>query len=418
MIPPITYALPEHKRNTPKIPEIEAGEIEIHRSLPSNRGKLALSYHEAAHALHFKRNGIQTKCLGPAITHDCPTDSYFACYGSVQVKYRDYLRLALEDPDAFLKTLVAGEVAELVLIGKVDPGASESDLMDYLKHARSAKPVAIWEWKQARESYFQELTADLEKQKEIVHEAERFRTEIFSDISESVKTKSVNGARIFQRPYFSGHAKRPGAVTTNTRRKGTPASATPHGRFTDQFRSTRPSPQRTTPMNDELEVPRKRGRPRKHFRPPILSAEQALALQTLQQIAAAEARERKRLRGIARRAEKKVLDSMSIAETIQEFWAESRKLIDPTRLPEWQARQEYVEALLGDIRTVLENRSSDEEFANDVDEEIRADIEEHGVCGATPILLIGKFWQDPTLLAQLTKPPPIDEQLSRKDQLA
>jgi hypothetical protein len=113
-------------------------------------------------------------------------------------------------------------------------------------------------------------------------------------------------------------------------------------------------------MNDELEVPRKRGRPRKHFRPPILSAEQALALQTLQQIAAAEARERKRLRGIARRAEKKVLDSMSIAETIQEFWAESRKLIDPTRLPEWQARQEYVEALLGDIRTVLENRSSDE----------------------------------------------------------
>jgi hypothetical protein len=138
MIPPITYALPEHKRNTPKIPEIEAGEIEIHRSLSSNRGKLALSYHEAAHALHFKRNGIQTKYLGPAITHDCPTDSYFACYGSVQMKYRDYLRLALEDPDAFLKTLVAGEVAELVLIGKIDP-RGERERFDGLPKTRSQR---------------------------------------------------------------------------------------------------------------------------------------------------------------------------------------------------------------------------------------------------------------------------------------
>jgi hypothetical protein len=188
MIPQIIYAMPEHKRRSPKIPEIEVGEIEIHRSLSSGRGKLALSYHEANHCLQFRKHGIETKYLGPAITHDCPTDTYFARYGSVQVKYRDYLRLALEDPDAFLKTLVAGEVAELVLIGEVDPEASESDLLDYLKHARSPRVVAIWEWKQARENYFEELSADLNQQRDIVHEAERFRTEIFSETLESVKS--------------------------------------------------------------------------------------------------------------------------------------------------------------------------------------------------------------------------------------
>jgi hypothetical protein len=155
-------------------------------------------------------------------------------------------------------------------------------------------------------------------------------------------------------------------------------------------------------MNDEVEVKRKPGRPRKDPRPGILTAEQILALQTPQQIEAAEAREKERLRGIARRAEKKVLDSMSKAETIQEFWAESRKLVDAAKLAEWQARHEYVEALLGDIRTVLEGREPDAEFITDVDDEIRADIKEHGVTGVTVPLLIGPFWRDPELLAKLT----------------
>jgi hypothetical protein len=189
MIPEIRYVMPEHKRRSPKIPEIEAGEIEIHRSLSNDRGKLALSYHEAGHCLQFRKHGINTKYLGPAITHDCPTDAYFVRYGSVQVKYRDYLQLASENPDAFLRTLVAGEVAEHVLMGEVDPEASESDLLDYLKHARSPRVVAIWEWKQARENYFRELTADLNAQRDIIHEAQRFRAEIFSETSESVKTQ-------------------------------------------------------------------------------------------------------------------------------------------------------------------------------------------------------------------------------------
>jgi hypothetical protein len=145
-----------------------------------------------------------------------------------------------------------------------------------------------------------------------------------------------------------------------------------------------------------------RGRPRK-ARVGILSSEQVAALQTPQQIEAAEARERERLRGIARRADAKVRESMSQAETIQEFWMESRKLADPTMLSKWQTRQEYVEALLGDLHTVLEGRSPDQEFIQDVDDELKADIAEFGEAGITPILLIGKFWQDPNLLAQLTK---------------
>lgn len=194
MVPKIQYLMAPHKLNTPKIPEIEAGEKEIHRSLSNDRGKLALSYHEAGHCLQFRKHGIETKYLGPAITHDCPTDTYFVRYGSVRVRYRDYLNLAAENPDAFLKMLVAGEVAEHVLMGTVDPEASESDLQDFLKHSHGRHvpgqtAYLILLWKQAREKYFRELSADLEQQRDIIHEAQRFRAEIFSETLESVKTQ-------------------------------------------------------------------------------------------------------------------------------------------------------------------------------------------------------------------------------------
>lgn len=74
----------------------------------------------------------------------------------------------------------------------------------------------------------------------------------------------------------------------------------------------------------------------------------------------------------------------SQAETIQEFWAESRKLGDATRLAEWHTGQVYVEALLGDLHTGLEGRSPDPEFIQDVDKELRADIAEFGEAGVTP----------------------------------
>jgi hypothetical protein len=106
--------------------------------------------------------------------------------------------------------------------------------------------------------------------------------------------------------------------------------------------------------------PKRRGRPRR--RPGILTAEQVLALQTPAQKTTAEQREQERLRGIERRADAKVRESMSKAETIQEFFAESLKLADPEKLEAWRARQEDVEAQLGAMRDCMEARAYDEEF--------------------------------------------------------
>jgi hypothetical protein len=150
-----------------------------------------------------------------------------------------------------------------------------------------------------------------------------------------------------------------------------------------------------------MEEIKPRGRPRK-ARVGILSSEQVAALQTPAQKTTAEQREQERLRGIARRADAKVRESMSKAETIQEFWAESLKLADPGKLTAWKARLEYVEGLLGDLYTVLDGRSPDEEFIQDVDDALKADIAKFGEASVTPILLIGKFWRVPNLLAQLT----------------
>jgi hypothetical protein len=157
-----------------------------------------------------------------------------------------------------------------------------------------------------------------------------------------------------------------------------------------------------------MEEIKPRGRPRKP-RVGILSAEQVLALQTPQQIATAEARERERLRGIARRAEKKVLDSMSEAEDIQQFWAESLKLADAQKLAEWRERQEcvldtmhWMESWMSGTYNVSPSETEYYVGIEEGDEDLRRDIAEHGVCGATPVLLVGKFWQDSALLAQLT----------------
>jgi hypothetical protein len=140
----------------------------------------------------------------------------------------------------------------------------------------------------------------------------------------------------------------------------------------------------------------------------ILSAEQVAALREKYSTPKTPAerreaaRQRQRDKRARDKAEKETQVAMSQAETIEQFWSEARKTLDSTTLSEYQSRQTYVEALLGDIRTCLEGREPDIEFVSDVEEEIRDDIKEHGVTGVTVPLLIGKFWQDPALLAQLT----------------
>jgi len=120
-----------------------------------------------------------------------------------------------------------------------------------------------------------------------------------------------------------------------------------------------------------------------------------------------ERREAARLRKQAQRTRDKekveIKAAISQAETIQEFWAESLKTADPAKLAEWKARQEQVEAQLGAMRDVIEGRAFDDEFIEDVDRDMRDVLREYGECGATPVLLLEKFWQDPETLAQLTK---------------
>jgi hypothetical protein len=129
--------------------------------------------------------------------------------------------------------------------------------------------------------------------------------------------------------------------------------------------------------------------------------------ETPEQAAARKAADAKRKRD--ERARKKTeaatqatQDQLARAETLEQFWAASITKADPAQLAEWRARQEYVEAVLGDIRTVLEGRTPDFEFIEDVDEEVRADIKEHGIAGVTAPLLIGRFWKEPETLGKLT----------------
>lgn len=141
----------------------------------------------------------------------------------------------------------------------------------------------------------------------------------------------------------------------------------------------------------------------------ILSAEQVATLQEKYPTpkTPAERREAARLRKQAQRTREKekaeIKAAMSQAEDIQAFWSESLKQADPEKVTEWQSREEQVVAQLGAMRDVLEGRAFDDEFIEDVATDTKDMLSEFGEAAATPVLLLEKFWQEPNLLAQLTK---------------
>jgi hypothetical protein len=141
----------------------------------------------------------------------------------------------------------------------------------------------------------------------------------------------------------------------------------------------------------------------------ILSAEQVAALQEKYPTpkTPAERREAARLRKRAQRARDKekaeTKAAMSQAETVQQFWAESLKLVESEKLAMWQVREEQMVAQLGAMRDCLEGRAFDNQFIEDVDCDTKDMLREFGEAAATPVLLCGKFWQEPELLVQLTK---------------
>jgi len=193
-LPEIFFDMPSHKLLPPKFAAIVEAEKEITRFLSDPCGRLALSYHESAHAIQFRRFGVETKYSGPVVSHDCPTDKFTACYGAVQVRDADYLRLAAE-PEKLARVLVAGEIAEIVLIGKTDEGTADSDLSDFLIFAKGRPSELLLVWKRTREAYLRELSADLNQQREIVHLAALFEEEIFGT-DRSVRETSNTPAEI------------------------------------------------------------------------------------------------------------------------------------------------------------------------------------------------------------------------------
>jgi len=55
------------------------------------------------------------------------------------------------------------------------------------------------------------------------------------------------------------------------------------------------------------------------------------------------------------------------------------------------------------MREAVEGRAPDELYIDDVDRDTKDMLKEYREVAATPVLLLGQFWQDSNLLAQLTK---------------
>ena len=194
MVYSIRYELPSHRLFPPKHRKVIEGEKEITRVLADPRERLTVSYHEAAHALNFRKFGIETRYGGPSVLHDCHMDLYSVSYGSAMVRDTDYLKLA-ETSERLARVLVAGTVAESVLLGS-SVSLENNDFADFLRFARgngTAELIGIW--KRVEEEYTRELSADLEQQRAIVHEAAIFENEICG-MDRSVREASVRLAAI------------------------------------------------------------------------------------------------------------------------------------------------------------------------------------------------------------------------------
>jgi hypothetical protein len=111
-------------------------------------------------------------------------------------------------------------------------------------------------------------------------------------------------------------------------------------------------------------------------------------------------RERARLRK-ANQRRREAIAKKTNDETVESFWQRNREVGNQRQIAEVLERQEYVFALLDDVRAVTEGRAFDDEFASDVEQEILEDVAEHGICEMEVMLL--EFWCNPSVFAQLTQ---------------
>jgi hypothetical protein len=153
-------------------------------------------------------------------------------------------------------------------------------------------------------------------------------------------------------------------------------------------------------ISDEV-TPKRRGRPPKE-RPSILTPEQVLGL-TPEQIAEAEARERERLRGIARRKEARAEKEVDSIESCEQLWAMNRKLLPEAELSALLEKQERVWDQLHWLESVMDGTynvdPSDTECYVSI-EEGAADLFEIVKANGTvmmEVVLIDQYWKNADL---------------------
>lgn len=178
MLPNVSYTLPDQLTDS-RFKTLLKAQRQIEQLRFDSQQRLETSIHEAGHYLRAERLGLTPRYVGQAIEHLDGTDSWITRFGAVQVPLYAYLELTLEQMAAYH---VAGKVAEIVLLGVSPDKASEGSYADFEQFIYSGfagVSELIYLWKSTEEQAIRELQADLEYQREIIHEASRAELELF-----------------------------------------------------------------------------------------------------------------------------------------------------------------------------------------------------------------------------------------------
>jgi hypothetical protein len=189
LLPNVIYKFPEHKLYEPRHRGIaEAEQLIVNLRAPTREGtrqRLAVSIHEAGHKLEFQKFGISTTYLGQGIYHVRDQDRFLVAFGQVGCPDEQHSKLSVLQ---FARCIVAGRVAEKVILGKAPTETSECDYEDFVGSGRngSRKSQLILVWKLTEEKMLDELHSDIAWQQKIIHEAARFEAQVFG-LDRSVK---------------------------------------------------------------------------------------------------------------------------------------------------------------------------------------------------------------------------------------
>jgi hypothetical protein len=175
---PVTYKLPDQLNHTRFKTLLKAQDL-VKNLRSDSRQRLETAIHESGHYLKAQRFGLTPRYVGQAVEFVSDTDGWTTRFGAVQVPLYPYLELTLERMADYH---VAGKVAEIVLLGVSPDKASEgsqSDFEQFIYSGFASVSELILVWKQAEETAIRELQANLEYQREIIHEASRAEEQIF-----------------------------------------------------------------------------------------------------------------------------------------------------------------------------------------------------------------------------------------------